>query len=422
MNTNVETILWTYNEKKDNTYPVKTRVMWKGQSRCYKITLNGRAISLTKEGWAEINDLSNKLRGEKRMIRDAISLQEQKAKQSIITATANGQRPFSFIRFEEEFIPGKSRRASFFEIFDSLLQSLIEEGRVKTHNTYKHARTAFAKFLQDKDLSPIEITVQRLQAFDRFMVDGGASRDTIAMYMRTIRLVYNIAAGDQKYLEEAYPFARRSNDRTKYIIRKGTGKKGEALTKDQVLRFKESPVEKGTPMWKAKLVWLLSFYCQGMNFKDIAFLRPANVTDEAIVYQRQKTINTQKNSMPIIVPLNPNIRSLMEELNANFIEGDEYVFDIVLPSQSPMKTESTIQSKMKLINKHLRKLCKLNDLPVITLIWARPTYSTLLKAAGVDIEIIRDALGHSSILTTQLYLRRFELDKYRAANAFLDSL
>jgi site-specific recombinase XerD len=44
---------------------------------------------------------------------------------------------------------------------------------------------------------------------------------------------------------------------------------------------------------------------------------------------------------------------------------------------------------------------------VITTYWARHSFSTYLKRKGVSVEVISEALGHSSIKTTRTYLDSF---------------
>jgi integrase len=43
--------------------------------------------------------------------------------------------------------------------------------------------------------------------------------------------------------------------------------------------------------------------------------------------------------------------------------------------------------------------------------FARHSYSTVLKRANVPIEMISESLGHTSIKTTEIYLDSFENDR-----------
>ena len=40
----------------------------------------------------------------------------------------------------------------------------------------------------------------------------------------------------------------------------------------------------------------------------------------------------------------------------------------------------------------------------------------MLKAGGVNVEMIRELLGHSNVKVTEAYLKRFDLEKKREAN------
>ena len=52
---------------------------------------------------------------------------------------------------------------------------------------------------------------------------------------------------------------------------------------------------------------------------------------------------------------------------------------------------------------------------------ARHSFSTILKRAGVPIEMISEQLGHTSIKTTQIYLDSFENDQKREITKYLTS-
>ena len=56
-----------------------------------------------------------------------------------------------------------------------------------------------------------------------------------------------------------------------------------------------------------------------------------------------------------------------------------------------------------------------------TSIYARHSFSTILKHAGVPIEMISERLDHTSIKTTEIYLDSFEKDQKREITKYLTS-
>lgn len=419
MSATAEAIQWKGNKKKDGTYPIKIRIMWKGESKYFPVKVDGKAIGLTEADWLHLS--TGRQKGDKLIMKDAVRAEEARAKLAISKVTQHGQVAFSFIRFAEEFQSDKNHQTKFFEIFDGYLSELLNEGRIKTHKSYNNAKASFYKFL-GRDIKPIDITPNLLKTFERYLLDERqVSRNTVAIYMRTIRLIYNLAASDQPYLNNVYPFARRQNEKNKYVIRTARGRKGDSLSKEQIRILKNSYAESGSGLWEAKLLFLFSYYCQGINFKDIALLRPENISNEAIIYVRHKTRNTEKEEQPIIVPLTENITEIMRALTCNLTDNDRFVFNILDPSMDLVQQEKAIQQKIKLTNQRLAKLCRQLELPLVTTYWARHSYASSLKMGKVDIEIIKEALGHSSVQTTQSYLKRFDIGTYRAANEVLEN-
>lgn len=132
--------------------------------------------------------------------------------------------------------------------------------------------------------------------------------------MRTLKAVYNVAADENPYLKEIYPFAVRRSDRNKYRIQIGSGKKAEALTGDQIRAVMNCPTEEGSPEWRAKFIWLFSLHCQGMNFRDIALLRYSDIRNGSIHYIRKKTALTEAVQDMMVIPVPPHIGDIIHEM------------------------------------------------------------------------------------------------------------
>ena len=61
------------------------------------------------------------------------------------------------------------------------------------------------------------------------------------------------------------------------------------------------------------------------------------------------------------------------------------------------------------VNKNLKKIGEALGLPIpLTTYCARHSFATILKRSGVNIALISEALGHSDLKTTQIYLDSFE--------------
>jgi integrase len=142
--------------------------------------------------------------------------------------------------------------------------------------------------------------------------------------------------------------------------------------------------------------------------KDICLLRYKNIIGNRIVVKRAKTANSNNSSQKVEMTLSPEIKAIIDELGNQDKSPDAYIFNILKHGISAQDERDAIQSFTRNVNKHLKKISEeigLKD--VITTYWARHSFSTYLKRQGVSIEVISEALGHSSLITTQIYLDSF---------------
>ena len=76
---------------------------------------------------------------------------------------------------------------------------------------------------------------------------------------------------------------------------------------------------------------------------------------------------------------------------------------------------SIIDNKRKRLNKNLKEIARICDIPGFTIYSARHTYAMALKRHGAPTNIIQDSLGHTTEEMTQNYLDSFEnsvIDEY----------
>jgi len=423
-----EAILWLHSKNSEGKHPVKIRVTYDRKPQYYPVQLNNENLFLTPTEWGEVN--KEKVLKKYKEWEATISGAKTQANEAIKAATAHG-KPFTWDRFEKEFLQQESKRG-FLKIFEDHLNELLETERIGTHRAYISAFEALREFRgatkekdgrtfkivkQATDFSPVDLTPTFLKKFESYLLRRELTKDSVAIYMRAIRVIMNNIISDNPTLAEFYPFARRPGERGKYVIKKGSGKKGEALTLDQLKAFIDIKTMNGLPEHEAKLFWLFSFHCQGMNFTDIAHLKyHTNIKGDVITYVRQKTRETEKEENTIEIPLTDSIRAIINELGNTDKKAGRYVFNILKKGMTIEEQHKAIQQHIKTTNKYLKKICKATGLPEITGYWARHSYANLLKQTGESVDMIREMLGHSDVKTTESYLKRFDIDKKRATN------
>jgi integrase/recombinase XerD len=427
----VEAILWEHSTNKDGLHPVKIKVTYDRKTKYYPVAIEGNKAYSTPSNWDTIN--RKDVRGKNKAIKEAIERDKSKAREAFNGLTAN-KRSFTFERFNKEYVLNTSSKG-YIKFFDDYLGEILKEGRAGTYHTYHCALQAFKAFRGGRDLDPLDITVDLLKDFEGYLkkekpfttkkgkkIIHKAGKTTISIYMRALRAVYNYIAGKMPHLRDHYPFTVHQSDRSKYKIKSGSGSKGDALTIEQLQKFMELEFIASSPEWRAQNLWLFSFYCNGMNFSDMARLKYVNFKKDSIQYVRQKTKETEGNEEAIEIPLTDAIRSIVVELGNTEKKSGNYVFDLLEPGLSAIDQRKTVNQKIKIVNKWLKRICSANDLPSMTTYWARHTYASLLKQSGQSVELIREMLGHSDIKTTESYLKRFDLAKKREANESIQTL
>jgi integrase len=97
-----------------------------------------------------------------------------------------------------------------------------------------------------------------------------------------------------------------------------------------------------------------------------------------------------------------------------------FIFDILEPNDlSDVQIYRNINQAINTINRYMKRIAenlKLDRVPTTN--FARHSFSTVLKRAGVSIEMISEQLGQSSINTTQIYLDSFESGQKREITKF----
>lgn len=418
----IDANLWHYTRTKDGLHPVKLKVTSNRKTKNYRLQVDTKNLFVSKYDWDLINSKS-KVPKHLNKVKEEVNTAIAKARLAA-NEVIQGGRPFSFDLFESAYF-SKETPSGFMGQFERYLKKILDEERIGTYRTYKNAYDAFKSFLAGREISPYDLTVDLLKAFERYLKTERkrkAGATTVSMYARTLRIIYNLCADQDLNLKQYYPFGNEKRGKLRISDSKKGGKKGEALTVEQIKTLIGTSPEIGSPMWEAKMYWLFSFYCQGMNFRDICFLTYDQIHGEIIRYTRQKTKGTDDGEI-LEITITPLIREILDALRIPYTRKGAFVFPIIPQGEKDLlKIEGIILQRIKTTNKWLKRLCALHDLPPVTTYWSRHSYASVLKFAGTPVEMIRELLGHTDVRTTEHYLKRFDLSHRTAINSGLQLL
>jgi integrase/recombinase XerD len=411
-------ILWTWSENDKGKHPVKLRVSFQLKRKYYPVlTADRKKVFLSKEEFDFVTATKkSKLRNENRALREVLDGEVERANTAIEEATLKGKKPFSIGEFERKYLGADANR-NFLAYFQSHIEKLGRKGQAGTVRAYSSAYSSLHAFQNGRDFDPADLTPQKLESFDEWLRTPRPKKkvlnDTsVCIYMRCIRSVYNEMAANDEYLEAVYPFSRKDSDK-KYKIPTGGGQKGVTLTKEEMRAFIDGKVSgeaiPENPMYRAKQLFLFSFFGQGANFKDLALLKYENVGKDYIEFDRQKTIRTKLDGRKVQIPLTDELKEILIEQGDTEKKKGNYIFEVFSANEkyTPKQTDDKIRQWVKISNKWLKRYCTLNELPEVSTYAARHTFASLSKS-HLSLAMISKMLGHSRVTTTQTYLGRFD--------------
>lgn len=398
MNTNIVISLDTRRAKQDGTYPLMMRLGH--NERTTSIPLN---IALKAEHWDTKKRLVRKSYGGAESV-TRLNMQLDKRRRDamaiILKLQEEGRLQTLSLTEIKERILQSGQSQSFYKFSEQLIADLTQAKRIGTARSYRDVLNVVRGFMKGKELTFQKITYDWLNRFEASHIGKGNSYNGLAVYMRTIRAIYNKAIKTGIVEKEFYPF----ND---YKLKTVPTEK-RALDWDLLKRVIEAEIEPDHPCFHARNYFVASYLMYGMNYVDMAFLRRENIKDGRIQYRRRKT------SKLYDIKITTNLNKILSYY-LNETEGAEYVFPIIKRDSALMQYRD-IEWSRKRYNKKLKALAELCGIEQkLTSYVSRHSFATQAMLQEVPITAISSMLGHSSLKTTQVYLKSLPsniLDEY----------
>ena len=390
----------TRKELKNNKYPVKLNVYYLGKNRLF-----GLPIKLTKIEWEKIN--SPKLRDQN--LKDIKTKLDYYEGEKFEATLKEIEEPFTFQKFKTAYEKkAQSQLVSndVYALFDEYIKELEGKDKVGTAQVYLTARKSFQAYR--KRLFFNQVTIDFLTGYEKHLRKAGRKVNYIAINLRCMRSIYNRAMAEGLAKQADYPFSQKRSDK-KYKIKSEKTKK-KALTTEQLSKLKQYKPQ--TPAQrKAFMFWWFSLHAYGINMTDICHLKYRDIVGNKIIIERIKSEETTTSSKPVRILITPEIQSCIDDYGNQDKSPDAYMFTVLKHGWSAKQERDMVMSFTRNINKHMKKISEdLGFERPISTNWARHSFSTFLKSGLIPIEVISEALGHSSIETTKIYLDSFEDD------------
>ncbi len=433
--------------KKTKTYRLAIRVTFNRKPVPFPLDLR-----LSEEDFKKLS--SPRLGKELREVREKFTKEEERAKEII-----KNLGTFTFQAFREEFYKAKliykNKKSEYQsvhngnlipkDITDSSLLPTPSEGRNKKYGKRKFDRirsnvnyeefgplsVAFGEYIKllemqerigtsegyfttlmnllrfKKSLRFEDITVKFLYEYEQWMLSLGNSYTALGIYLRNLRSIFNIQIADGHIPATSYPFGKR-----KYQIPTGANVKKalELLDIKKIYDYQPDPSNNNEAF--ARDIWFFGYYSNGINPKDIAYLKYQNMDADFIVIRREKSkFTTRAKPKNILIPINEEMRQIMCRWGNPNKSADNYIFPVLTNGLSAHRRYELVQDFTRIVNNWMKRIADQVGIKkrVSTMTW-RHSYATILKHSGASTEFIQESLGHTDIRTTENYLDSFDLD------------
>lgn len=309
---------------------------------------------------------------------------------------------YNLIHFDKYYSLKEKKGLSFTELFEKEIQIFKDNDQVNYASSMGNAISALRKFKTDLDQYTFEnIDFQFLSEFENFLRRRGANDGGIGVYMRNIRTIYNKAINYKIVQPQFYPFREfKVSKFKKREIRK-------ALTEKEFKALLDFDISTIPTAKNALFIYIFSFYARGMNFTDLAELRWSDIDNNNFNYIRNKTDVFLKVKLPNL----PIIDEILNFYKLYRPFETPYIFPILKKEQSLYSATTLIGRKDSVrgyYNLQLKKILKSCEIEKnITFYTARHTFATTALRKDVNLNIIKQSLGHKRISTTESYLDDF---------------
>jgi integrase len=273
--------------------------------------------------------------------------------------------PFSFERFEQDLkemyriiqkVDEPIRKVTeevstptvlLYDYYTEQIKILDEQQRAGMSGLYLENQRILHKFRPDALLT--DVNFRFLESFEYWMRNVRGNKDTtISVKMRNLQRVINQAIEDKLFKQDEYPFGTK-----RYSVNKRLDHTTSkiAIHTDKVSRLKALQLEPGSALHFAQQIFLFSYYCRGMNFIDITFLKWGDVPEQTINYVRKKTRGKFN------IPLNNYTTAILKYYRKYYQIPGGYVFpilneDVHLTVKQKYTSEKWARQKYKTLRGH----------------------------------------------------------------------
>lgn len=231
-----------------------------------------------------------------------------------------------------------------------------------------------------------EINTELLRQLEAHMIKNKNVNNTRHKKFKFLKQFYDQAVND-KMAELPNPFAGYK------IPVKPTRK--EKLSLQEIKAIEKLKLKPGRAD-QVRDLFLFSYYAKGARFENCLMLKLSDIKADRIYFK------TNKGEKHLSVKIHDRLRVILDKY-----KGKGFVFPFVKSApEDKLEYLKMVDSWNTVVNRQLKLIGILAELPMkLTFHLARHTFAQHLKIGAANIHVIKEAMGHSDIRTTEIYLK-----------------
>jgi len=340
----------------------------------------------------------------------------------------NAQDKLTMLRFLERF-QGKEQTymlLSYAQHTKEVLEQGKQWGTAKKYGDTINKTTDYIHSLGVNDMDFRDITPTFLTGLTSYLQslpnrrnpESTLSPNSIAKHLKVLRAIMNRAVDDGVIQPDDIPRKLNSIKETPPTI---TGLRDYELSK-----FINLPMKENTDSWNVRNLFLFAMYEGGIRIGDVIQLRWRNVVGDRLIYRMTKNgkqvnvILVQEAEKILKLYRQPGQRQVdyifpYLDVNAEYAKYLDYEDRKKMPPDISKKYFDVINAREARIGKLLREIRCLAGIPHLTFHTARHTFALRAKDANVDNTTLKNILQHSSLNTTETYMKKLDSSREDAA-------
>jgi len=285
---------------------------------------------------------------------------------------------------------------------------LDEMDRQEKSKRYGNARNLKSALLGISKYQSLEIPFEKVDyswliGLEVACKNNGLKANSVAVYMRTLKSIYNKAINHNIANINSYPFRR-------YKIKAQPTQPRVIGLKDLELFFNYNP-DRNSDEYLYWNIGRLIFLLRGINLTDLLQLSIENIKNNRIIYKRSKTHKIYSiNLLPLTKAILLEYSTVSRLAILPILTNSEFVKS----KSQPLR----ICQLIKNINNWLTKIgIKLGFQEKLTSYVFRYSYANACKSMGYSKDKIGEALGHNiGSRVTGIYLQDYDIDEIDRMN------